>query len=243
LEIDRCYNIDCQEGIKLIGDGSVDLILTDPPYQVGYDNKAASLSEIGKACLKQLRRDAPYIEAKFDYELLAQEFYRVLKDNSHCYIFCSAKQICRWWRALGKAGFKRKQLLIWKSSPKFDLTRGHYFLSTHENIIFAHKGWKKLNRWAIEPSKFHSVLEYDKNVSNKWHPCEKPFLLLYDLLKLSTKPKDVVLDAFAGSGAHLIAAKRLGRHFIGFELAVPYHEVIQKRLGWENEQVGLGKFV
>ena len=126
------------------------------------------------------------------------------------------------------------QLLIWKKSfTTFDITGGYQFLNITENILFTHKGWKKLNGYS------KSVLSFASEHSHEFHSCEKPFNLLYHLLKLSSCEGDIILDCFAGSGNHLIAAHRLKRKFIGIEMSVEYHKMINERLKFEMQQMHL----
>jgi len=93
LEINKCHLGDCMKLIKQIPNNTIDMILTDPPYDVDYDEKSAKLEKLGKAGIKQIERDKVFIKWNVDYDKLAKEFYCVLKNNSHCYVFCSRNQI------------------------------------------------------------------------------------------------------------------------------------------------------
>jgi len=246
LEFNNVYNMNCLDGMKLIKTETIDLILTDPPYGVSYNEKSKHLKLLGKSGQKQIERDKYYIEfgkseGTLDYFQLAKQFYRVLKNNSHCYIFCGDKQITSWVPAIEKAGFKFVQLLIWyKNAPTFDLTMGHKFVEYKENVLFFQKGWKKLN--SGNPYTSSSVLKFNRLNKCEIHPTERPQDLLQHLIKLSSNEGDVVLDAFAGSGAHLIAALSLNRKFIGFELSKHYYQEIMKRLNNYKSQKKLTHF-
>jgi len=91
LDTNKVYNMDCLEGLKQIGDCTVNLIITDPPYEVNYANKSSQLEKLGKAGVKQINRDSSFIDKIPDYNLLCSEWFRILKDNSHVYIFCGDK--------------------------------------------------------------------------------------------------------------------------------------------------------
>jgi len=223
--------------IKNIPDESINLILTDPPYSVDMNNKHKELEKIGKPREKQVKRDESFKDELTNEQIksIAQDFYRVLKNNSHIYVFSGDKQLHLWIEALINAGFKKYQILVWKKNKSsFDLSMGGYYKQNNELIIYAHKGFKKLNHHRNPLSR--SVLVFDTNNQNRFHSCEKNLSLLYFLIKQSSEEGDVILDPFAGSGNHLIAAKRLNRVPIGFEISEQYYDIILKRLSFEEKQ-------
>lgn len=229
--MDEVLNIEALEGLKLIESSSVDLILTDPPYEVNYNLKSKRLTNLGKAHDNQIVRDASFVDIVPDYNVLASEWFRVLKDNSHVYIFCGDKQLVKWIPIMTSAGFNNYQILIWKKEKTtFDLSFGHRFLENKEFILFFHKGWRRLNGFDVERSRFRAVLEFKESQDTCFHSCAKPISLLKFLTSLSSNEGDVCLDCFAGSGNHLLAFKGLNRHFIGFELSKEYHQIILDRL-------------
>jgi len=240
LSFNNVYNIDCLEGMKYLKDESVDSIITDPPYAVGYDKKSKHLAKMDKARGKQIERDKSFDDVNPEYELLSKEMFRVLKKDSHCFLFCSDKQISSWSDYMIKAGFKQPQILIWrKNKTTVDLSFGYRFPENKEIILFFQKGWKKLNGYNIERHLFRSVLDFPSDGNTEFHSCSKPLQLLMFICKLSTKPGDIILDMFSGSGNHLIAFKRLNRRFIGFETSPVYYKTIIKRLKFENSQTRL----
>lgn len=238
LEINKVYNMDCIEGLKLIDNESVDLIITDPPYEVKYNEKSTALSNYQDSGYeKQKIRDASFKDQMPDYNIVAAELFRVLKKEAHCYIFCADTQIGKWQDVMTKAGFKMPQVLIWlKDNCTMDMTMGHKYIENKEIILFFHKGWKMLNGYEVERSKFRSVLEFERSMDTDFHGCAKPISLLMFLIKASSKENDLILDLFAGSGNHLIAAKRLNRRYLGFELSETYYQTIIKRLEFEKKQ-------
>lgn len=237
METNKVTNIDCVEGLKSLPAGCVDLILTDPPYCVDYNKKSQKLSKIRKAKNHQIQRDATFKDELPDLNILSREFYRVLKENTHTYIFCGDSLIGPWQTAMVNAGFKEPQVLVWlKETTTFDMTYGHKYQENKEFILFFQKGWRQLNGYAVERHKFRSVLEFKANSHNKYHSCEKPLDLLTFLIKASSQENDVVLDPFSGSGNHLIASKRLNRSYIGYEISPEYTQTIKKRLEQENQQ-------
>lgn len=231
LKENAVYNMDCMDGLKLIASESVDLIITDPPYEVNYNNKSKELSKLGKARKKQIDRDASFVDKIPSYKDLAEEWFRVLKPDSHCYIFCGDRQIRYWHEALENAGFKPPQVLVWrKLNCTLDMTMGHKFPENKEFLLFFHKGWKKLNGYGIERKMFRSCMTFPASPDTKYHSCAKPMPLINFLLKLSSNEGDLVLDSFMGSGQTAIASKGLKRSFIGFELSEEYFKTINRRL-------------
>lgn len=201
METNKIYNQDFIIGIKNIEDESVDLVITDPPYNVNYGNKAIALSRINKAGDAQIARDAQFLDKFNDHTFLSKELFRVMKNNSHVYIFCSEKQIINYISSMVSAGFKSPQLLIWnKFKPTFDITFGHKFPENKEIILFFQKGWRKLNGYSIERSKLRSILNFKSNGDLKNHGCSKPIELISFLTKLSSDINDVCLDCFVGGG-------------------------------------------
>ena len=227
--------MDCLVGMKLMKDNSVDLVVTDPPYEVDYDKKSQELEKFGKARQKQIDRDKSFKDELPDLNVFTKELYRILKDNSHCYIFCGDKLIPKWTKFMFDVGFKYPQILVWKKDiTTFDMTMGYKFPENKEFILFFQKGWKKLNGYKIERQQFRSCLTFKSEGSTKYHSCAKPFHLINFLIKLSSKEKDVILDSFMGSGTTALCSKGLNRNFIGFEISKEYYDIINKRLKQEN---------
>lgn len=183
---------------------SIDCILTDPPYGVDADDFGSNFN------LPHTYGDS------WDYFLrisrvMSEEFYRVLRDNTHAYIFCSFEG----WHVLARdmafAGFRVwPQPLIWSKNNGNApwLTQGHK--RTYECILFASKGNREVT--VVK----NDVLSYSP-VSDREHGAEKPVALLADLLGRSTMPGNTVLDAFAGSGSIFPAADIASCRVIAFE--------------------------
>ena len=231
------FLMDCLEGMKNIPDKSVDFILTDPPYDVNYGEKSSVLARLDKAREKQIERDESFQDVAPDYNSVSAELYRVLKDNSHVYLFCGGRQLPKWMESMHSAGFKEPQILTWKKNiTTFDITFGHFFPFNSEFILFFQKGWKRLNVENVDRTRFKSVLTFNSSRDTGYHSCAKPINLLMFLTRLSSNEGDVCLDPFSGSGNHLIAFKRCKRRYIGFEVSSVYHATILRRLKAEETQ-------
>ena len=217
LELNKIHHGDCLELMKDIPDGSIDLIVTDPPYLMNYRSN--------------------YRKVKYDYingdkdgkDLIAKsikEAYRVLKDNSAIYMFCSWHYV-DFFKSEFEKYFKLKNIIVWnKNNTSMGDLQGSY-APKHEFILFGHKG-----RRLLEGFRYPDVLEA-KRTGSKLHPTQKPVDLLEIFIKTSSKENDVVLDMFAGSGTTGVACKNLNRNFIGIELDEEYFKIAKERIGVE----------
>ena len=220
MELDIIINKDCIEGMKELPDESIDLIVTDPPYLISYKtnhrkNKSHEFcSVIKNDNNEQLIKD--YIK----------ECYRVLKDNSAMYMFCSWKTDSFFERELTSSGFKIKNKIIW---VKNNWTAGDLkgqFGQQYETIFLVAKGKPKFNGKRIT-----DVWNFNRVVGkNQLHQNQKPVDLLELCIEKHSKEGDIVLDGFAGVGSTAVACKNLKRHYICYELEEKYCKLAQKRL-------------
>jgi len=219
LEADKIYNMDCLDGLGQLDSGCVDLVVTDPPYEnVLISKKNDFMSNF---------RDKYFIELKnFNYNKFVFESKRVLKSNSHLYIFCANPEIFSWYKRFIYAGFKFMNLLIWvKNSQTFDLSCGYHYNNQHENCMFFCKGSRKLNSLGLS-----NVMFFDIYKGKYVHPTIKPLDMIKFLVNNSSNVGDLVLDPFMGSGTTAIASKSLGRHFVGFELSKYFFDIANNRI-------------
>ena len=204
---------DCLELMKDIPDGSVDLVLTDPPYGMAF---------------KSNYRKEKYNEIQNDKSLewlerYISECYRVLKNNSAIYCFCSWHNVDVFKQAIEKK-FKIKNILIWeKNNTSMGDLKASY-APKYEMIIFAHKGRKLLNGF-----RYADIIKANRT-GNKLHPTEKPVDLLELFIKNSSDENAVVFDGFMGSGSTGVACMNTNRNFIGIELDECYFNIAKKRI-------------
>jgi len=206
-----------------IADKSIDLIVTDPPYGMSF------VSSYRKVKHKAIENDQSLV-------WLPEWFksqYRVLKDNSHAYVFCSYHHIDKFISYSKEAGFEVKNVLIWhkNNTGMGDLT-GDY-APQYEFILFLSKGRKVLNG-----RRDSNIIKCPKT-GNLNHPTEKPVNLIQFLIEKSSKPGDLVLDNFFGSGSCAIACSNLNRKFIGHEIDEQRYNDAYKRLQLVLSQTSL----
>ena len=212
MEINKIYNEDCLEGIQKIASASIDTIITDPPYFIGMTHN-------GK---KGNYNDLIIMEPFFDS--LFSEFSRVIKENGKVYIFCDWRTYAFYYPLLLKH-ISVRNMLVWDkiSGP------GSSYAFTHELILFAEKDTPYMKGSNIFRIPGFSAGAKKTN-GEMLHPTQKPVEVIEKLITDSTKEGDLVLDCFMGSGTTAVAAKKLNRNFIGFEIQEKYITISENRL-------------
>lgn len=157
------------------------------------------------------------------------EVYRILKDDTHCYIMINARNLKELQQEAENVGFKFQQIIVWK---KNNATPNKYYLNNAEFILMLRKGKaKNINYMGTK-----NVLEINNILGgNKKHPTEKPVELMEILIKNSSNEGDLVIDPFMGAGASGIACKNLNRNFIGIEIDEKYFNIAKERIETTND--------
>ena len=186
---------------------SVDLVVTDPPYLVGYRDR------FGRSVRNDDNPDA--VLGVYD------ELYRVMKDHSYCVTFCGWTAIAGFAGAWDKAGFRTVGHIVW---PKPYASRSGHTRYRHESAYLLAKGFPKL------PADPPSDIQPWDYTGNRRHPTQKAVSVLAPLIRAYSKPGDVVLDPFAGSGSTLVAAMQERRRWLGIELEQDYCDSARERI-------------
>lgn len=220
MELDTITNKDCIEGMKELSDNSIDLIVTDPPYLISYKTNHRK---------NKLHEFCSVIQNDNNEQLIKdyiKECFRVLKNNTAMYMFCSWKTDSFFERELISSGFKIKNKIIWvKNNWSAGDLKGQ-FGQQYETIFLATKGKPKFSGKRIT-----DVWHFDRVVGKKQlHQNQKPVDLLEQCISKHSKEGDIILDGFMGVGSTALACKRLSRHFIGFELEKKYCLLAEERL-------------
>ena len=199
---DECvtlWNVDALSLLRSLPDASVDLVLTDPPYNA-INRETSGLRLFDKGDADALPVDVPVIAA---------EFVRVVRGS--IYVWCSDEQYTDWTLAFKHAGLTTRKCAWWKSDPS-PMNGERLWLSALELCVFARKGGATFNLHC-QPPVWKGPVARDVD-----HPTPKPEWLMRRLIQASTKPGDVVLDSYAGSGTTLRAAKDLERRALASEI-------------------------
>lgn len=243
LEIDNIYNMDCLEGMKQIPDGSVDLVVCDPPYwhhkspgkpyserKQCSTNSKFSNSELFNAEGYLMQNMSDFGPAEIETFLDALKLKMKIMN---AYMFCSESQVPYYcmWADKNKLMFS---ILVWEK-PVSIINKNRYSQNL-EYIVRVYDYGTALNR--LENNTLynrvdHTIPELGKD---KLHPTQKPLSAVMKYILLSSNEGDTILDPFMGSGTTAIACIKEHRHFIGFELNKEYFDKAQQRIKLERMQ-------
>lgn len=259
MELNKIYNMDCVQGMKLLDDCSVDLTVTSPPY----DN---------------LRK---YNGFEWDFESVAKELYRVTKDGGVVVWVVGDSTVkgsetgTSFRQALYfmECGFNLHDTMIWKKSNPFNFGSNNCYIQSFEYMFVLSKGKpSRLNfikdrenqKYGYDVTWYSRVGDYmesrehcKKNTIKKlgrrynlWeiatqsgkgkHPAVFPEQLASDHIISWSNENDIVLDPFMGSGTTAKMARANNRNYIGFELSEEYCEIAEQRIRKSTAQIGIG---
>ena len=222
-------NDDCRRRFCKLPDHSVDLILTDPPYNIAK----YSTGNIPLPGREALNNDiASWDMVDINPREFIDEFKRLLKPNGNIFIFTSYNLIGKWHEVFDSE-FDTFQFFIWhKTNPAPKIYRNG-FLNSCEMIICM---WNKGHKWNFTTqNEMHNFFESPicmrpERLSSPKHPAQKPVGLLKHIISIASNPGDTVFDPFMGVGSTGVAALQLGRKFIGCEIDMVYYNAAKKRI-------------
>ena len=246
LPLDQIVRGDCIAAMRAMPDKSVDMIFADPPYNLQLGGEL-------------FRPDGSHVDAvtddwdKFDtfaaYDAFTRawlaEAHRILKDDGTIWVIGSYHNIFRVGAAVQDLGYWILNDIVWRKANPMPNFRGTRFTNAHETLIWASKGegakytfnyrsMKTLNDELQMRSDWEFPIcgggERLKKGGVKVHPTQKPEALLYRILLACTKPGDIVVDPFFGTGTTGAVAKRLGRRWIGIEREGDYIAAAEERI-------------
>ena len=220
------YCGDCLDILKSLSDESVDLLVTDPPYKVTSRGCNGNSGGMFKKSIN--KKGMVFEHNNIDCEIYAPEFYRILKDGSHCYVMTNHTNLIHMLNTFTSVGFHFIKSLIWNKGNKI---MGQYYMSQFEYILFFRKG-KGVQINNCGTSDILSIPNKktkDKQGQNI-HDTEKPPELMEILVANSSNEGDIVLDPFMGVGGTGVACKSLNRKFIGIELDENYFNIAKQRI-------------
>lgn len=246
LPLNSILKGDCIAHMRALPDASVDMIFADPPYnlQLGGDLLRPDGSQVDAVDDDWDKFDSFAAYDRFTKAWLA-EARRILKPNGSIWVIGSYHNIFRVGTALQDGGFWILNDVIWVKANPMPNFKGTRFTNAHETLIWASKGEKaryQFNYRAMKTLNDELQMRSDWNFpicggqerlkkdGTKVHPTQKPEALLYRVLLACTKPGDVVLDPFFGTGTTGAVAKRLGRNWIGIEREDDYISAATQRI-------------
>ena len=237
---------ECIKEMSKLKDHSVDMIFADPPYNL----------QLSKPLLRPDQTDVKGVSHDWDkfnsfeaYDLFTinwlTEARRILKKDGTIWVIGSYHNIYRVGSVIQNLNFWILNDIIWNKSNPMPNFKGNRFTNAHETIIWASHNQKSKYTFNYKAMK---VLNDDKQMRSDWslpicsgkeriknsgktlHPTQKPESLLHRIIISSTKPGDIILDPFFGTGSTGAVAKQLGRRFIGIEQNKEYMKFAKKRI-------------
>lgn len=239
FELDEVY---CGNSIELmhgIPDNSVDLIFTDPPY--GHNNNNGDLISKWESALGRGENSVPRpiandgAEANDLYRAMLTETKRVLVPGGCC-CCCGGgggpdPQFARWSLWMDEV-LEFKQMIVW---DKGKIGMGWHYRRSYETILVGQKKGAAC-KWYDTTQKIENIIRPgDYGISKiipsaDQHPTEKPIQLAMLFIRLHSCPGEIVFDPFCGHGSTLVAAKELGRHYIGFDVEQRFVDMARRRI-------------
>jgi modification methylase len=247
LPVDTILVGDCIAHMNALPAGSVDLIFADPPYNLQLEE---GLTRPDQSKVDAVDDDWDKFQSFSHYDAFTHAWLgaarRVLKPNGAIWVIGSYHNIFRVGTALQDLDFWMLNDVIWRKANPMPNFRGTRFTNAHETLIWAARDKKSrvtFNYEAMKQANDDTQMRSDwlfpictggerltDDDGDKVHPTQKPEALLHRILNATTKPGDVVLDPFFGTGTTGAVAKKLGRHFIGIERDTTYVAAALKRL-------------
>lgn len=226
-------NEDCFSALKNIPDKSVDLILTDPPYNIAKYS-TGNMKFDWRSDINNDLADWDLVELQ--PKDLIGEFQRILKPSGNIFIFCSYNIIGEYHKVFDPE-YDTFQFMVWHKTNPVPNFRKSSFLNSCELIVGC---WNKGHTWNFTNQKdMHNFVESPicmgaervKDENGKYlHPTQKPVSILEKIVKIASNENDVVLDCFSGVGSTGVASLKNNRRFIGIEIDKTYIDATEKRL-------------
>lgn len=218
---------DCYELIKNIPDKSIDLILTDPPYD--FHCGTTNQTGIFKNRLEAPGKEIVNMNINNGYDIsILKEFVRVLK-NINIYIWCNKEQIKDYLDFFTNYNVSF-EILTWHKTNCTPLTKNTFLPDTEYCLYFREKGKVILNDGYVLKSKYYITTTNKSDKEKYKHPTIKPLEIIKKQILHTTQENDIVFDCFCGSGTTCVAAKETNRKYIGIEINKEYYEIAKKRL-------------
>ena len=244
LQLNQIYHQDCIEGMQLLDDSSVDLIVTDPPFAIDFKAKRSNYNRTSSRVLegyKEIPREDYY---RFTVRWMG-EAYRILKNSGSMYVFSGWNNLKDILNAIEKLGFITVNHIIWKY--QFGVVTRRRFVSSHYHCLFVCKDDKKRKFYPFARFRKEDRDENGRSLHYRdkedvwiikreyWNgdqktPTKLPAEIIRKILAYSSVEDDIVCDPFLGSGQVAVLSKMMKRRYIGFEINKEYYDFAKARL-------------
>lgn len=226
LPLNCIFNEDCLEGMKRISSGSVDMLLTDPPYNISIKNNFRTMGRAGI--------DFGDWDKGFDLTAWIEYAIEKVRSGGNIVIFTDWKEISAIVKELTTSGCTVKDMIRLVKSNPMPRNKDRRFIVDYEVAVWAVKDggkwvFNRISETYERPEIRCSVTPAsEKKVTH--HPTQKPLAAIEHILLRLSNPEDIVLDCFMGSGTTAIACMNTGRNYIGFELDEQYYQSSLQRI-------------
>jgi site-specific DNA-methyltransferase (adenine-specific) len=242
--INKIYNQDCIEGMNLIPNDAVDLIITDPPFAINFKAKKANYNRTGSRVLEGYKEISQEDYYEFTLNWMKQCF-RILKETGSMYVFSGWNNLRDILNAIEELGFITVNHIIWKY--QFGVVTNRRYVSSHYHCLFICKNDKKRKCFPYErfgknkKDENGGSLHY-QDKEDVWQikreywngevktPTKLPAEIIKKILQYSSEKNDLVFDPFLGSGQTAVVSKMENRNYAGFEIVKKYFDFINERL-------------
>jgi site-specific DNA-methyltransferase (adenine-specific) len=241
---DSIYNMDCLEGMRLMDDGCVDLVITDPPFAIDFKARRANYNRTQSRVLEGYSEVASEAYHEFTRAWMEQ-VRRVLKPSGSMYVFSGWNNLRHILNALDELGFTTVNHIIWKY--QFGVVTKRRFVTSHYHCIYVCLDerlrcffpFSRFSQNARDPEgrSLHYrdkedvwVIKREYWSGDEKTPTKLPAEVIEKILLYSSRKGDLILDPFLGSGQVAVLSKALGRRYVGFEVVKQYYALAQKRL-------------
>lgn len=233
----QIFNANSLLKLNDIPTNSVDLIITDPPFAIGFKAKRGNYNRDPFLVLEGYNEIRPEDYDSFSLSWIRNSF-RVLKDSGSIYIFSGYNHLESILRAVREVGFTVINHVIWKYN--FGVYTKKKFVTSHYVIIYACKNPKLRNFYTN--SRFDTTKEQYQDMESVWYikkeywtgkekvPTKLPSEIISKILSYSSKEGDLILDPFLGSGQVAVVSKKMKRNYLGIEIVKEYFNFAKKRL-------------
>ena len=224
----KIYNGDCYKLMKKIPNKSIDVILTDPPYNI----RKYSRGNIKLPWRSDINNDIAKWDINFEPKDLAEDFIRIIKPTGTIFCFSSYSMLGK-YHAVFDSLFDTFQFFVWHKTNPVPKFRRAGFLNSCELVVCL---WNKGHKWHFgKQNEMHNFISSPicmgkERVKNPKHPTQKPVAVLKHLIKLASDENDLIFDPFMGVGSTGVAALELNRHFLGIEIDKNYFKATKERL-------------
>lgn len=230
---------DCIAGMRELADSSVDVTITDPPYEAEAHENGKRQGSNTSGCGKEERgkKYARVCDAAFDFAPITNRLRlaaakQIARVTRHCaLVFCQVEAVAAWKTAFNKTDMPYRRAIPWNKPDAMPSLHGRWPGQAFEAVVLAVKSSAR-DCPVGGKARYYECSRARSN--ERAHPTAKPLALIVDVFSDFTLPGDLVLDCFSGSGVHGAAALLLGRRFIGWELNRDYYDIACRRLRGEE---------